>query len=131
MTLTTRRVMFWSGLAFVLSLGIALAYLGYCKYRAVQRQDVIGFGRIVKPTGLPPPPEGYTGPVADPPPAEYETIPRLGVSDVHRVGAQIFDIAKLPVSALIVVGLILIARALVGERQRATSASPPIDPLVD
>ena len=131
MSLTTRRVMFWSGLGLVLSLGLSLASLGYCKYRAVNRLDVLGVDQRVKPTGLPPPPPDYTGPVADPPPVEYETFHKRGVTDVHRVGAQIFDIAKLPVSALIVVGLILIARALVGDRQRTASASPPIDPLAD
>jgi hypothetical protein len=131
MTTTTRRVMFWSGIALVLGLGIVLAYLSYCKYRAVYRLDVLGVDRRVKPTGLPPPPAEYSGAVADPAPVEYETFEKRGVTDVHRVGAQIFNITKLPISALIVVGLLLIARALYRGRQPTSGTSLTIDPLAD
>lgn len=131
MSTTTRRVMFWSGLVLVLGLGLPLAYLGYCNYRAVNRLDVLGVDRRVKPTGLPAPPEDYKGPIAEPPPVEYEYFDKRGVTDVHRVGAQIFYIAKLPISALIVVGLLLIARALYSDRERTASSPPPVDPLAD
>jgi hypothetical protein len=118
--------MLWSGVVLVLVLGLGLGVLGYCKYRAVHRLDVVGVDRIAKPTGLPPLPDG----TEDQAPVEYEYFNKRGVSDVHRVGAQIFDISKIPVSALILIGLLLIARAL-WYKPPSTTPAAPIDPLAD
>ena len=110
----------------VLGMGLCLGGLGYCKYRAVHRLDILGVDRIAKPTGLPPLPDG----TEDQAPVEYEFFYKRGVNHVHRIGAQVFDISKIPLSALIVLGLLLIARVLL-YKPPTTESAAPIDPLAD
>lgn len=128
MSSRTRRVMLWAGLVMVLGLSLALGYLAYCHHRAAYPQDIVGVDRIAKPTGLAPSPDG----IEDEAPVEYEYFDKLGVSNWHRVGAQIFYIAKGPIFALIVLGGLLIVRVLwLQPREAKASSSTPIDPLAD
>jgi hypothetical protein len=127
MSQTSRRVMLGMGLCLVFGLGSVLAYLAYCNHRAVKRLDVVGMDRRVKPASLPLLPDG----AEDQAPVEYEYFEKRGVTDVHRVGAQIFYIASGPLCALILVGVLLITRALSRPRRAANEPTEPIDPLAD
>jgi hypothetical protein len=132
---TSRRVMLWSGVVLVFGLGLVLAYLAYCNHRAVNRLDVVGMDRRVKPTGLAPLPDGTASPAyanEDQVPMEYEYFEKRGVSEIHRVGSQVFHIASVPIFAMILVGVLLITRALSSQpRELISSPATPIDPLAD